>query len=649
MLFSNPYTRGSTGFRVPDAEVESASDKSREASLQIIDSHPCTYSVPSSDDETDEDGEDDEEINETSPGTTLEQLARQHKTPRDYVAASSFDDGECGAIASEAQSTRISNPGHIPEEKIGTSQFNPIDLEVQSKRNANTLRIESDDEGPDILPISQPYLDPFYRAPSTNSFNDSKPESSSFRVPVMPFLLFQNRQNSPVFSTKNDFAGKDVTGTPTGFPRVRTPSSYLRGPIDDTEDDFDSADEDDDYDYENDNDEEFLAEERVPKEPVTPNEASQRHNSVIKFTAPKSHISITTGESSFPEKFVHDPMVSSSGGLNVSQDYVRNDLTAAQRPPSPSDAALAKKADSNLRSLSTDEFPKDSSSAHLNGFGKQHEVAPKGGWAQPSLHYPIPSDPSAQIMFNGLETDNSRYEDGPFASQSKMNQLPHPLPNLSKELWHPSMVPSPVQSELFFSENSPIPRSFVRKSNFRMATTAMTLSDTTADEITRISRENSLQRVNEGQPSKVNISNLVNSYADIARNLKRKADDISTDSQHTEPVDIDSQVTPSQDLKSQDFILPDAQARDFPAVEVQVSQESSAAIVLDDLSSRAIGLPSTGSPARKKIKTSKSKALGVGKFVSGVLVGVAGALTAFLATIPMSVREEALREFQSAS
>jgi len=52
-------------------------------------------------------------------------------------------------------------------------------------------------------------------------------------------------------------------------------------------------------------------------------------------------------------------------------------------------------------------------------------------------------------------------------------------------------------------------------------------------------------------------------------------------------------------------------------------------------------------PARKKAKTSPSKTAGIGKFVSGIAVGIVGVLATFIATIPASVREEALREINN--
>ena len=52
----------------------------------------------------------------------------------------------------------------------------------------------------------------------------------------------------------------------------------------------------------------------------------------------------------------------------------------------------------------------------------------------------------------------------------------------------------------------------------------------------------------------------------------------------------------------------------------------------------------TEGPARKKARMSTPTSGGIGKFVSGVAVGLAGAFAAFVATIPASVREEALRE-----
>lgn len=96
--------------------------------------------------------------------------------------------------------------------------------------------------------------------------------------------------------------------------------------------------------------------------------------------------------------------------------------------------------------------------------------------------------------------------------------------------------------------------------------------------------------------------------------------------------------------------LPDAQPKDsLPPVEVSSISQGSIAKPVIALTSTTVKAKaeSAEAPARKKARTSKSTTGGIGKFVSGVCVGLVGALAAFVATIPASVREEALRELSN--
>ena len=142
--------------------------------------------------------------------------------------------------------------------------------------------------------------------------------------------------------------------------------------------------------------------------------------------------------------------------------------------------------------------------------------------------------------------------------------------------------------------------------------------------------------------NKVTISNLVNSNGEVSRGLKRKSDEVTCDEVVHRFCDAGSQVASIKDVSQEDG-LPDAQPRDEPAI-------------VDELLSQASETPSSKSstprndkivpegPSRKKVKTSPSRAKSVGKFVSGVCLGLAGAFTALIATTPTSVWEEALRE-----
>ena len=163
--------------------------------------------------------------------------------------------------------------------------------------------------------------------------------------------------------------------------------------------------------------------------------------------------------------------------------------------------------------------------------------------------------------------------------------------------------------------------------------------------------------------SRLNISNLINEATVNSPRIskKRKADDMSTDEGascppgQNEPSDMAIVSDAAFEHLLQESELPDAQRRETPAFPPAAlfSQE-------DHLTGTGTKTPASFSassshvstdapsqePARKKVKVapSSSRAGGIAKFVSGVAFGVVGVLATIIATAPISVQEEALRE-----
>lgn len=608
--------------------------------MQIIDSHPRLYSVPSSDDDTDSD--DDGEINVGSAVTTTEHVAEKQQSSSDLGSDSSDDDE---SIDYSKQCTKVPNSTIQKEEKLGTSQSNPIDLEGPSKRVANFLEIESDDEGPEVLPISQSYLQAVGNVPAIGSLADPTP---NYRTTTDSSIPTKNYDELPPLTNgiaNNDVKGQDMLGTGISYPRLRSPKYIPQGSIEDTTDDFDSNDEDD---YPNDDD--FHMERQSYPEKMLTSGAFQR-SGLLSFAAPKLRAmsNVTSDENTAP-----GPGVSYCGDVNGSQEVAQSCLAPSQRPPSPSDAALAKKADTSdprPKWPSSNDQSNISTAPAVENTGRRQDT-PQPNLFQESLNKSMSAEPAWQYTFDDPESELIRYEDGPFASQSRVNISPLCLPHLSQQPWRPCTVPSPVQPQNHSacgSQSFKMPA--VGGSNLGSSTimpeTTNDLSDGLPEDCGDLK---ALHKINQVQSSKVNIADLVNSYADIARNLKRKADIISTDSEVQEAVSTPSQASLSDDTRIQDVRLADAQARDVPDLEVSFSQKSFVTSTPD------VGLPSAitqtsdaDQPTRKKMRTSGSSVGGFGKFASGICVGVAGVLAAFLATIPLSVREEALREFQNAA
>lgn len=127
--------------------------------------------------------------------------------------------------------------------------------------------------------------------------------------------------------------------------------------------------------------------------------------------------------------------------------------------------------------------------------------------------------------------------------------------------------------------------------------------------------------------------------------LKRKADQISVDEVKPE-TNYDSRLFSSE--SSQDD-LTDAQPRGTAIVEETVGLEDFSTILQETTVTVHSSATVLSEPPRKKVKKSNPTAIGIGKFVSGLCCGVVGVCAAFIATIPLSVREEAMQELFSSA
>ena len=167
--------------------------------------------------------------------------------------------------------------------------------------------------------------------------------------------------------------------------------------------------------------------------------------------------------------------------------------------------------------------------------------------------------------------------------------------------------------------------------------------------------------------SRLNISNLINEATANSPRIskKRKADDISIDEGDlrvpnlNEPSDTTIVSDPAFEHLLEESELPDAQIRGtptFPPAALLSQDENlaksgtktplSSSASSKHVSTDAPSQEPSQEPPRKKVKVapSSSRAGGIARFVSGVAVGVVGVLATIIATAPISVQEEALRE-----
>ena len=648
-------------------DFDHSSEPSREGSVQIVESNRHTFSVPSSDDEIDsEDEEDEVQISSSIHGD--EEISAATTPDRQAVGkAQNHNEGHFKGSKTEVAPVETRGPNLkgpslrdllIETEKDGTSQENPIDLEGVST-NSVVVDTESEDEGPDVLPIHE----------SSNNDQSNQPrgldqpqvfcQASAVVIPKMTTMAEK--------TTDQDFElhrHSTIPETQVKEPNVRghPPTSAHTEPTSGITDDFDSED-DDAFDY----DPEFLTDEDLEQQ--LPNTPAPFDDNIPIYCKPKvtfqvgnerpRHTILTPPFDEFlPTRLAH---LSASDAIDVSQSAGPSS-SWTRRAPSPSDAALARKVNDSKTSFNRDildgcdetRWPAAAKATHCGSAEQVFDNA--------SLH----QETTAPYIWPELQTPEPRlYDEGPFSSQPR------------------GIVPGPRSPKPENSKNQ------VRKSTVSWA-------EPNEDNYDTIMNGDGFARTGR-RASKITIPSLVENYlAENPRAVKRKYGgmngnkDVESASKEPKPKSPmartsgykrtfeEANATPSslsyeviKDLlpqasslwqsgednatqrqvrpDDQDTPLPDAQPREsiLQTSITSPSQDSVAEPAVKPVAvlTRIQDHDAEG-PARKKARTSSSSSSrGIGKFVLGVGFGLLGAAAAFVATIPASVYEEALREF----
>lgn len=669
-LYSNPFyptiSTANRSFRVPDDDNDSSSDISRADSLAIVDSYPRTFSVPSSDDEA----EDDEciALEDDMPGKELGKGPIKASINRVTISVSNTGIRSGASAGVKASDKHVGVGIH---ESMGASQRNPIDLD---RGHEHAIDIDSDDDGPEVLPIDHSIT------VAGNKFVAPHEEPLRTASKDLWSPACQNADadsNASQYGDDEDFF-RDLekiqvrdTQAQTFEPRPMGPqvSFDLPSPdsMTDTRDPFDS-------------------------------ENTQRSSHHIDYL----------------------------GSIDISRTGSNEGLDSTQRPSSPSDAALAKKSvapidsDNNLsyceglqqlqqegrrRALEARllEKPQDQSINEkvdqLNFTRDQHagaqiERQDKSESANGPTHlrhgdtamigpyqckphtnvpelaalpgadiYPLPARRNPVVNYSddlGARNESLKsYNTGPFSTLSDYtsfkpgfsdfyagpkydNLYTHPDPyhtGYCGTAWNdPNWGSTTYKAASGAGDNWKRPHNIATTLEPYLAGPPPPPKIPLPDQF-RSPYEN---------PPRVTISDLVNSAAPASHGQKRKADDMNKEETLRAPTEAASPLI--HDGSQGSVILPDAQPRDQPTMpETNLSQETSN---IQDTYEPAIHnasatLARDDGPARKKAKTSPSKTAGIGKFVSGIAVGIVGVLATFIATIPASVREEALREINN--
>ena len=618
------------GFRVPEEDHDSYSDQSREGSVQVIESHPRTYSIPSSsDEETDSDEDDEIEIassvhgdeNRGSTPTTPDRGNGFKKHAPHEVEAKT---PETGLSHSEVRELNLKGPSlHDLLSKpatLGASPKNPIDLEGASAAKNDAPDTESEDDGPDILPIPQP-LPTFMEG---SGWQEMQPPCQQNNPPAASGDLDTQDQVKRIILETQAHVSKEETPMRQNSLEMLTESLTEATDGFDSEDD-DGFDQDDDFsdfnpDKDIENDFALLQHEQPRQEPMdtiypNPRSSSRRDEGY------SQHIT-------YGYNHGHILPISMSEGIDVSQPtvgYIAHHQSA-HRAPSPSDAALARKAKDPKPTLyqshnSSADFEFDPAtfedSSSVNGPVRRSAIAvAPGSYSYPELKSP--------------ELSSKPYDQGPFSTRYISSSLQSQIPRVIYD-----NAPAP----LYHSQST---------------------SDVTFHGVNHDSTSYSEPRKASDAPySKLNIASIVNAPSEnSSKRSKRKAEDMCSgaEEESSSPPAVESllqaprQPPPpspySGNTQNNESLLPDAQPRDnlLPVEVAPLSQSSILESNVQSTSATTATQPETlEGPPRKKAKTSSSSS-GVMGFVSGVCLGLAAAVAGFVATIPSSVHEEALRE-----
>lgn len=547
--------------------------------------------------------------------------------------------------------------------RLGTPGVNPIDVEPRFTDTRIVMSSDGEDEASGIYSPYSPKSDNYSPEPDIYSPNREQPDGNkgeplsaerpnlaiqSFGL-LPPFhwrLTLGSREHQSA-TTQNDEIGDepDVSRRKAHSLAGSVRDSLPAKSISDSTDGFDDVDEDD-----LDNDACFLT---GPAE--HPERSSYSETAPLFPSASRPRVHFDLGDHAPGASPLANPASRTScsyriscGMIDVNPDTQVEAHRTTQRPPSPSDAALAKNA-SNPPLHDHWSFMRDGQSLprdHDSPYLRETSQKPGPPWMDSftgSAHHIRDSS-----IFDVPDPGWPRYDDGPFSSDVQHNTLPA----LSS---YPYCQNSVSTDQTTRKINSVTPPLSMGPAGDESRVTASSNPPVITDN-TRVSLPEEPEcrhKVNECHPARLNISDIVNPLADTTRTLKRKADEISSSAigQHEIEQEAGSlRQAPPLEAESQELYHDDAQHRD-PLIDSETSLSQSSSINSAPVSLKnqdnPTGLDDAG-PARKKQKISSSSALSISKFVSGVLVGVAGAFAVFIATIPMSVQQEALQEIAPA-
>ncbi|KAL9593886.1 MAG: hypothetical protein Q9219_007337 [cf. Caloplaca sp. 3 TL-2023] len=317
---------------------------------------------------------------------------------------------------------------------------------------------------------------------------------------------------------------------------------------------------------------------------------------------------------------------------------------ALARPPSPSDAALARKATlSRAECYASSHDAANENSTLGRSYSREDNDLGQGTSTGPSLKLLPPP-----VRVCGCVKPDHIMGEQQSSMESPSSQLSHEC-QLGRGIESDGVHPKITEYEQ---------GSLSRKIYSSHSTTAGSSEDSLAINPSRIvklkvvpqsdqdSRSHEVMRTgfperqgNEHvKSSKVDISNLVNAQVEGSRGKKRKSDQMS--SAATECTATGTSMRSSSIASA---ALPKTTADTKALNREKRVNESSLQKLRRHQRPSDVDIMEEG-PARKKPRTSTSRAGTIGKVLSGVCLGIAGAFVALIAATPADVWDEALRE-----
>lgn len=586
----------------------------------------------------------------------------------------------------------------------GSSQAHPIDLDNAERKAQYAVVSDSEDDGPEALPISQ------YPAKSNQGRSDAGLSKATPVVIVEPIedSDMSDREASidldaPAAAESTIAENLSESGDSNSADEEQTnygSDSDMRDEDGDSETsshrynswDTDLNEEDDDEDDEDENEDEDMS-------------ALSYQNKITTFSLARDSPKPRTAQDQVP---VNNDLPSESSRILVedSQALSRPDVVAKVttitrdgleartipsfrktmgrpplRAPSPSDAALAKSpnpptvtpAPAALSRILCEANAKDRMATIL----PTAKVTVSGSPYAESVPFTTPnanfnpyamnlgsdfnqaaSKPtSADAVYFGHQSP-SAYEDGPFAWPQRTFHSPDQVGYTQPTAPYPMSSPSQMQ---YLDPQNPWAEAQVY--GMPPFYPPVNYSYDQPREYAEFSRDS---KKPAPKSSKLPISDIVNDATPLTdlnnriSSLKRKLDGISSDEHTLTPLPVSSNqpsIIPIPTSKPQETPLLDAQpGEDILPVESPPTEPSSVPTKPPPAneSSRAVDYAPDASqdleePARKRVKTTSKRVPSLRSFVSGVIAGgvsVVGALLVYGATAPEALQEVVRKEFE---